>query len=561
MINNETFAWTDFYMEFADKLLQYKENRGPLIAGIHEIAKQLKAERVPTKLEHKGVPLQDICPFTTMGVFNRGIKDENRVRLAKELREFLGIEQRPPTIFSGIPTLDNQRSWFHGPGGLGNDDVNKLWQVFEDALKLADIDGQDTKRSFVRAYNNALMLDGVGYRLTMGLYWIRPWYYLTLDVKARDYLTNVVNIPYSQLNKKPDADQYLVLKDKVKEWLVRGDSPVHSFPELSHIAFVGTLPDTPPPPPPEDPLSKENVDKLAKELMWEPTDVQSIIDGLKDKGQVIFQGPPGTGKTYVAKRIGEWAKEHGGDYRIVQFHPSYSYEDFVEGYRPKPVKDNQVGFELRDGPLKEIADKADKKSDATFILVIDEINRTNVSKVMGELYFLLEYRGEPAELLYSKREDFKLPKNLWIIGTMNTTDRSIALVDAALRRRFYFYDFFPNKPPIEGLLKCWLEKNDPDMMKVADLVDHVNKELKDRHLSIGPSHFMKKGQKLNAERVQFIWERAVFPYIEEQLFGQQDDIEKFRFEKLKHILDKVVTEPSEKGAEQGSPKSDGEASQ
>ena len=291
------------------------------------------------------------------------------------------------------------------------------------------------------------------------------------------------------------------------------------------------------------PWSPENIGKLAGELMWETKEMQSIIDGLEDKGQVIFQGPPGTGKTFVAKRIGEFAKEHGGDYKIVQFHPSYSYEDFVEGYRPTLVNGNQAGFELRDGPLKEIAKKAEQNDKAKFILVIDEINRTNVSKVLGELYFLLEYRGEGVPLLYSK-EEFKLPNNLWFIGTMNTTDRSIALVDAALRRRFYFYNFFPDQPPIEGLLRRWLEKNDPDMIKVADLVDHVNKALEDRHLSIGPSHFMKK-EKLNKDKVRFIWERAVFPYIEEQLFGGRGDIEKYKFEKLESILDGNDNVPSE----------------
>ena len=314
---------------------------------------------------------------------------------------------------------------------------------------------------------------------------------------------------------------------------------------------------TPPPPVPRDPWSKENVDKLAKDLMWEPSDVQSIISGLEDKGQVIFQGPRGTGKTFVAKRIGEWAKEHRGDYKIVQFHPSYSYEDFVEGYRPT-LSGNQAGFELRDGPLKEIADKADKKSDAKFILVIDEINRTNVSKVMGELYFLLEYREDKAPLLYSK-EDFNLPKNLWFIGTMNTTDRSIALVDAALRRRFYFYDFFPDKPPIEGLLRKWLEKNDPDNIGIADLVDRANKELRDRHLSIGPSHFMKK-EKLTEDKVRFIWERAVFPYIEGQLFDDDGKLEQFRFEKLKPILEgkNIASAPGSSEQDNGSNQKNGQ---
>ena len=125
--------------------------------------------------------------------------------------------------------------------------------------------------------------------------------------------------------------------------------------------------------------------KLAEELLWESADLRKIIDGLRDKRQVIFQGPPGTGKTYVAKRIAEWCKQHGGDYRIVQFHPSYAYEDFVEGFRPTLTESGQAGFTLTDGPLRRCAEQAEANPNATFILVIDEINRGNLAKVLGEL--------------------------------------------------------------------------------------------------------------------------------------------------------------------------------
>ena len=108
----------------------------------------------------------------------------------------------------------------------------------------------------------------------------------------------------------------------------------------------------PAPEPPPDPWTAERVAKLAEELLWESADLRKIIDGLRDKRQVIFQGPPGTGKTYVAKRIAEWCKQHGGDYRIVQFHPSYAYEDFVEGFRPTLTESGQAGFTLTDGPLR-----------------------------------------------------------------------------------------------------------------------------------------------------------------------------------------------------------------
>ena len=297
----------------------------------------------------------------------------------------------------------------------------------------------------------------------------------------------------------------------------------------------------PPTPAPRDPWTQPNIEKLAKELLWETGDLQKIIDGLKDKRQAIFQGPPGTGKTFVAKRIAEWCREHGGDFQIVQFHPSYSYEDFVEGFRPTVTDADQAGFKLTNGPLRKITEKAEAKPDSTFILVIDEINRGSVAKVLGELYFLLEYRNDKVVLQYSN-DEFSLPKNLWFIGTMNTTDRSIALVDAALRRRFYFFGFFPDEPPVKGLLRRWLERNRPEARWVADLVELANRKLEDRHLGIGPSHFMNNEQPLDENRVRFIWEQAVIPYIEDQCFGEEDKLKEFAYDRLKRELGVMVPE-------------------
>ena len=293
---------------------------------------------------------------------------------------------------------------------------------------------------------------------------------------------------------------------------------------------------------PTDPWTPPNMEALSRELLWETGELQKIVHGLKDKRQVIFQGPPGTGKTYVAKRIAEWCREHGGDFQIVQFHPSYSYEDFVEGFRPTLTDGGQAGFKLTKGPLRRIAEKAEGNPDATFILVIDEINRGNVAKVLGELYFLLEYRDEKVGLQYSN-EQFSLPRNLWFIGTMNTTDRSIALVDAALRRRFYFFGFFPDELPVKGLLDRWLKENNPEAKWVADLVDLANRKLGDRHLGIGPSHFMKKDPRLDENRVRFIWEQAIIPYIEEQCFGNEEKLKEFAYDRLKRELDGTALKP------------------
>ena len=184
------------------------------------------------------------------------------------------------------------------------------------------------------------------------------------------------------------------------------------------------------------------------------------------------------------------------------------------------------------GPLKRIAEKAKNNPNATFILVIDELNRGNVAKVFGELYFLLEYRDEAVRLQYGgDGEGFSLPSNLWFICTMNTADRSIVLMDAALRRRFYFAPFFPDEPPVKGLLRRWLGKHGQDTL-AADLIDSANARL-ERDTGIGPSYFTTDGQTLDETRVRRIWNRAVIPYVEEQCFGEAEKLKGFEFDVLK----------------------------
>ena len=293
----------------------------------------------------------------------------------------------------------------------------------------------------------------------------------------------------------------------------------------------------PPTLPPEDDPPMD-LDKLADQLyLTEPKNfLREIEDLLEDKKQVIFQGPPGTGKTYVAQQLARHLAGSPDRVTLVQFHPSYAYEDFVRGFRPT-LRDGQAGFELRDGPLLRAAERArpEKEREKKHFLIIDEINRGNLAKVLGELYYLLEYREQSITLQYQKdgEDDFSLPKNLYIIGTMNTADRSIALVDLALRRRFYFVEFHPDEEPVKGVLRRWLRANHPGMEWVADVVERANEQLKDdRHAAIGPSYFMAKGD-LNDVVVERIWKHSVLPYIEERLFGESDRLGDFALHKLK----------------------------
>ena len=312
------------------------------------------------------------------------------------------------------------------------------------------------------------------------------------------------------------------------------DAPVvldHIRQAFADVKDFKDLTDGVPQPPRE--TDSYNLQSLANELMFDIAELRKIEALLYDKRQAIFQGPPGTGKTFAARKLSECLAGSKERVTLVQFHPSYAYEDFVQGFRPHLVQ-GQPGFELRDGPLLQAAHAASEEPNAKHFLIIDEINRGNLAKVFGELYFLLEYRNEDMRLQYSDTA-FALPDNLYIIGTMNTADRSIALVDLALRRRFHFVEFHPDKDLIEGLLKRWLEKNAPGMRWVADIVDRANEKLDDRHAAIGPSYFMKDD--LDEGKVNLIWEHNVLPYIEERLFGEGDRLAEFSLTSLRREIE------------------------
>jgi hypothetical protein len=276
---------------------------------------------------------------------------------------------------------------------------------------------------------------------------------------------------------------------------------------------------------------------LASELHLDERLFREVGELLEDKRQVIFYGPPGTGKTFVAQRFAEWYADDDC-VETVQFHPSYTYEDFVQGFRPVKGKEGRVDFDLQPGPLLDLAETA-KRTGKQCVLLIDEINRGNLAKIFGELYYLLEYRDEDIRLQYG--DEFRLPENLVLIGTMNTADRSIAFVDAALRRRFHFVPFFPDAWPVEGLLERWLQANKPGMAYVADLLDAANELLDDRDFQIGPAYFMT--EKLDDDWLEMIWKYSVTPYLEEHFFDEPERVGEFDLERM---LAKIQDDGTEK---------------
>lgn len=271
---------------------------------------------------------------------------------------------------------------------------------------------------------------------------------------------------------------------------------------------------------------------LANSLYIQQSWLQDTVDLLVERKQIVLYGPPGTGKTFLAEAIAQHVCGSKTGITTIQFHPSYSYEDFVQGFRPR-LQGNTLTYELTDGPLLRASAAAEAARDRPHVLLIDEINRGNLSKVFGELLYLLEYRDKPLGLQYSPDLQFELPSNLWIIGTMNTADRSISLVDAALRRRFGFVELAPHKVPIEGLLERWLERNGlpPEPAKMLDTLNDmlVNAD-GNADLAIGPSYFMR--DRRHGPDLDRIWRHDLLPLIEERLVGTDWSVEQFSLEKV-----------------------------
>ena len=232
--------------------------------------------------------------------------------------------------------------------------------------------------------------------------------------------------------------------------------------------------------------------------------------------------------TFIARRLAEHMQQRWELRRLVQLHPSFGYEDFVEGYRPVQSSiseddEQQTGLALRkvDGPLRDLVRKAESAPTESAIMVLDEVNRGNLPRVFGELLFLLEYRDAAVSLMYSPDEQFRLPKNVLFIGTMNTADRSVAVLDQALRRRFHFVPLFPGEAPVDQMLPRFLAKHTPGMAHVAKLLDLANEQLP-RNFRIGPSHLMRTD--LDESVLEKVWKYSVLPSIAEHFFEREEEL-------------------------------------
>ncbi len=537
-IDDPQLQWTRFYEEVAGELLAFKETREELVQEVHSMAE--RGLPLPNLEDRFGDgttgPIEDVCPFTTFAIFNRG-RVAVRIAIAKGLADFLAVDTPVPESFEGIPTIENQHYFFfNSSDDAGTDEIDALWDAFAGAIQFDKSDGDDDARSsFVQAYDRASGIRWLNWKLTTGLHWTRPWRFPSLDARSRSYISQDLGV---HIGTHVNGTEYLELCDTLEEQFQTEECPVHSFPALSLAAWKLTDPK------PNGngternrvkPYSIENI--LEDGCFLEQEALDDILRRLSEKKNLILQGPPGTGKTWLAKRLAYalMNRQDDGKVRSFQFHPNLSYEDFVRGLRPDPDKDGRLA--LVDGPFIEMIEDAKADPNATYVLVIEEINRGQPAQIFGEMLTLLEAdkRNPDSSLQLTYRQPDEtgiyIPDNLYLIGTMNIADRSLALVDFAFRRRFAFVDL---EPVIDRRWSDWVNKEygiDPEeLSKIAEKLGSLNSTISDDpnlgpQFRIGHSFVTPRDRSEVTDAGQWfkqIVQTEIRPLLEEYWFDNRD---------------------------------------
>ena len=647
---NQNFSWVPFYMEMADKLLAFKNNRKALV----DIIYSLDSQYVSYIHTNDGGYYPDIDPFTFFGIFNRGNSFEKRKKIAAFFKERLGVKAEVPESFEGIPIVFAVKSCFCPPKYIDTN-IQPLWDLFEAVLK-------KEQEKIENLFDIVCKQKGIKWNITMGLFWIRPYEYIALDSCNQSYLQSKGLNVFSEKNL--NAAHYFAFLNEIKQKMRANELQETTIPAISYHAWQSNKNNN-------KVVETQNMNDFSESKEMKTSKYQAYIDLLKQTHNLVFTGAPGTGKTHMAREI---AKEMGAESVFVQFHPSYDYTDFVEGLRPIDNGEGHIVFERKDGVFKEFCRKAvqnlidssksvEELSDEThwkmlleefvndaidnattfktvngsefvitgmaesyvsilneqnakasilnvsiheiltllfneitleyvrdirryfgrmfgtqadsytfvivkkirekhqsasankvnqkhssriqerdYVFIIDEINRGEASKIFGELFYAIDpgYRDDkdnPVQTQYQNliptsdvfAKGFYVPRNVYILATMNDIDRSVESMDFAMRRRFIWKEIKPEytEDMLDNLGQSLADSAKETMHRLNNEI--VATDGLGAAYSVGPAYFMKikdlKGD------FSALWDMNIEPLLREYLRGFRaidDMMEKFR---------------------------------
>ncbi|WP_180145980.1 McrB family protein [Acinetobacter sp. YH12052] len=526
------FQWIKVYQEICKALLHYKEDQKKLLEILWSCGVDKQFDKKVENGKEIKVDFEEVDPFTVLSLISyKKNKQSNKSRgmVQKALIEFLGknnnldIGEDLDSLFfdwdnQAITSANPNNKWyFPYKGRLDNvqvverkeNHIQTIWNFFERLVNNNEVKEEEFKE--------ILNLDLLGItNLSIALSWIKPHEYIHLSdsVKKKYDLEKI---------KSKDWQAYKELLEKLKEDF--GDKPMYEIQEL--IKNNG---------------QSNNTDSNNSNSIKVPHPLNQIL-----------YGPAGTGKTYHTinhalaildgRSIEEEQSEEDrrtfkeyldeGRIKFVTFHQSYGYEEFVEGIRVETIKENPedknskniLNYDVKPGIFKQICESARKNPKENYVLIIDEINRGNISKIFGELITLIEESKRagktealPVTLPYSPEKPFSVPSNLYIIGTMNSSDRSLTSLDLALRRRFEFIEMLPDPTVLEDIII--------GSISVKELLEIINKRIKallDQDHCIGHANFTHLTSNSTVQDLMAVFEKKIIPLLQEYFF---DDWEK-----------------------------------